>query len=80
MSSTRILDCWILAIVRVPGIFLGVLRLSQFAAVGIGLVPAMLLACPLIDQLVRWASQLQTVLLIIAGILIVGTLVHLVIG
>jgi hypothetical protein len=63
------------------GIFLGrSFGLSQFAAVGIGLVPALLLLFPVIR---RWAGESLTFgrwLLIVAGILIAGTLVHLVIG
>jgi len=82
MSSTRILGLLILAIVaEFLGIFLGrSFGLSQFAAVGIGLVPAMLLAFPLIRHWYGGRLSFKLWLLIIAGILIVGTLVHLVIG
>ena len=82
MSSTRILGLLILAIVaEFLGIFLGrAFGLSQFAAVGIGLVPAMLLAFPAIKHWYGGRLSLKLWLLIIAGIIIAGTLVHLVIG
>jgi len=82
MSSTGIFGLLILAIVtEFLGIFLGrSFGLSQFAAVGIGLVPAMLLAFPAIKHWHGGRLTFKLWLLIMAGILIAGTLVHLVIG
>jgi hypothetical protein len=82
MSSTKILSLLILAIVaEFLGIFLGrSFGLSQFASVGIGLVPAMLLAFPVIRHWYGGRLSFKLWLLIIAGILIAGALVHLMVG
>lgn len=82
MRSTRILGLLILAIVaEFLGIFLGrYFGFSQFAAVGIGLVPAMLLAFPVIRHWYGGRLSFNFWLMIVAGIIIAGTLIHLVIG
>lgn len=82
MSGTRIVGLLIAAVVAgLLGIFLGrSFGLSQFAAVGIGLVPAMLLVFPIIRHWYGGRLSLKLWLLIMAGIIVAGTLVHLVIG
>jgi hypothetical protein len=82
MSSIRIVGLLILAIVAE---FLGILLgrsfgLSQFAAVGVGLVPAMLLAFPVIRHWFGGRLSFKLWLLIVVGIIVAGTLMHLVIG
>ena len=82
MRGTRIVG---LLIAAVAAGFLGILLgkyfgFSQFAAVGIGLIPAMLLAFPVIRHWYGGRLSFRLWLLIMAGILIAGTLVHLVIG
>jgi len=82
MSSIRIVGLLILAIVAE---FLGILLgrsfgLSQFAAVGVGLVPAMLLAFPFIRHWFGGRLSFKLWLLIVVGIIVAGTLMHLVIG
>lgn len=63
------------------GLFIGrQLGLSQFAAVGVGLVPALLLLFPVIK---RWGGERLSFglwLLVVAGILIGGMLVHVAVG
>ena len=70
MSSTKIFGLLILAVsMEFLGIFLGrALGLSQFAAVGLGLVPAMLLAFPVIRHWYGGRLSFKLWLLIIAGI------------
>jgi len=82
MTRTKILGLLILAIVaEFLGIFLGrLLGLSQFAAVGIAVVPAMMLAFPVIRHWYGGLVSFKLWLLIIAGMIITGTLVHLMIG
>jgi hypothetical protein len=82
MSSTRIFGLLILAIVaEFLGIFLGrFLGLSQFAAVGVGLVPAMVLAFPVVRHWYGGRLSFVLWLMIVAGIVIAGMLVHLMIG
>lgn len=82
MSGTRIVGLLILAIVAeflsiVIGRYFG---LSQFAAVGIGLIPAMLLAFPVIRYWYGGRLSFNLWLLIVASIVVAGTLLHLVIG
>ena len=82
MSSTRIFGLLILAIVvEFLGIFLGrFLGLSQSAAVGIGLVPALLLTFPVIRHWYGGRLSFKLWLLMVAGIVVAGMLIHLVIG
>ena len=82
MSSSRLFGLLILAIVaEFLGIFLGrSFGLSQFAAVGIGLIPAMLLAFPVIRYWYGGRLSFNLWLLIVASSVVAGTLLHLVIG
>ncbi|MFY9621299.1 MAG: hypothetical protein WAM70_06855 [Pyrinomonadaceae bacterium] len=82
MRSTRIVGLLIAAAAaEFLGIFLGrYFGLSQFAAVGIGLVPAMLLVFPIIRHWYGGRLSFRLWLLMMAGIIIAGTLVHLVLG
>lgn len=82
MSSSRLFGLLILAIIaEFLGIFLGrSLGLSQFTSVGIGLIPAMLLAFPVIRHWYGGRLSFKLWVLTVAGIITAGTLVHLVIG
>lgn len=82
MSGIGIFGLLILAIAaEFLSIFLGrYFGLSQFAAVGVGLVLAMLLVFPIMRYWYGGRLSFNLWLLIVAGIIIAGTLVHLVIG
>lgn len=82
MRRTRIVGLLIAAVAaEFLGIFLGrSFGLSPFAAVGIGLVPAMLLVFPIIRHWYGGRLSFKLWVLMMAGIISAGTLVHLVIG
>lgn len=56
------------------------LGLSQFASVGVGLVPALLLLFPVMRQLYGGRLNLTWWLLTVAGIVTTGMLIHLIVG
>jgi hypothetical protein len=82
MSTTKVIGLLIGTIVaEFLGIWLGrYLGLSQFAAVGVGLLPAMLLAFPVLREWMGGRLSFRIWLLITAGVLVAGTLIHLMIG
>ena len=82
MSTAKIIGLLIIIIAaEFLGILLGrYLGLSQFAAVGVGLIPALLLAFPLMKQWYGGRLSFKVWLVTVAGIVIAGALVNLLVG
>lgn len=81
MSITRIIVVLIAVIVaEFLGILLGrYVGFSQFAAVGVGLIPAMLLAFPLMKRWYGGRLSFTEWALTIAGMVVAATLIYTVI-